>query len=262
MACKRNRIIDLIEYIESCGVQVNIGKNKAQGNRGFFKVKGEAYRIDIAKNQSEESVLKTLAHEFAHFVHYKNDKTLKSLDFAFDLTDEVMEELISITVESIPKSMVKPLFEKREHIKQEHRELLSRLKDIYPDFKESSNYTKLEQKIKRTSLKYLLKYDRVKVFEGFSFKIYSVDNLDLNSIEGVYIKFKSLKRMLNRINSKINRLNKYYNSPTELFARSFEEYVSDKIALKQLAPNVYNLYEELLNNERVPLINNFVNKLK
>ena len=43
---------------------------------------------EIAKNAgvelSDEEVLSVLLHEFAHYVHYKHDKKLKSLDFAFD----------------------------------------------------------------------------------------------------------------------------------------------------------------------------------
>ena len=36
MADKRDRILELTKYIESLGVQVNLGKNKARGNKGIF----------------------------------------------------------------------------------------------------------------------------------------------------------------------------------------------------------------------------------
>ena len=50
MDSKRNRTLELISYIESQGVVVNIAKNKARGNKGFFLSKCGDYRIDIAKN--------------------------------------------------------------------------------------------------------------------------------------------------------------------------------------------------------------------
>ena len=37
MASERNRILDVLNYVESCGIEVNIGKNKARGNKGFFE---------------------------------------------------------------------------------------------------------------------------------------------------------------------------------------------------------------------------------
>ena len=85
MASERNRILNLIEYIQSYGITVNIGKNKAQVNKGFFKVTNkEKYRIDIAKGLDEISILSCLVHEFSHFIHYKYDNTLKNLDFILD----------------------------------------------------------------------------------------------------------------------------------------------------------------------------------
>jgi hypothetical protein len=69
--------LDLENYLKSCGIEVYVGKNNARGNKGYFKVKGADFRIDIAKGQSEDVILKTLAHEFAHFVHYYYDKSLK-----------------------------------------------------------------------------------------------------------------------------------------------------------------------------------------
>ena len=47
----------------------------------------------------------------------------------------------------------------------------------------------IEKKIKKTPLKYLLKYDKVKVFEGLSFKFYSIDELDTNSDFYLFLKF-------------------------------------------------------------------------
>lgn len=251
MVSERNRIIELVNYIESQGVEVNIAKNKARGNKGYFKTDGKTYRIDIAKNQSEDLVLKTLAHEFAHFVHYSYDKTLKSLDFIFDNLDEVEDELLSITVDMIPKSSIEPFFNLKDSLKSEISVLSEKLAGY--------NFDDLERTIKKTSLKYLLKHDRVKVFEGLSFKFYSIEDLKNNNSMDIYLTLKSKRRALKRVNSKICRLNKYYNAPTELFARSFELYVSDKKRLKTIAPLVYDRYEQLNAKTSKSLLIGFIN---
>ena len=261
MVSKRNRLLDIENYLNSFGIEVNIAKNKARGNKGFFKVRGDNFRIDIAKNQPEENILTTLAHEFAHYVHYSFDKSLKKLDFIFDAENKlILPELLNITVASIPKETAEPLFRLKHEIKQEILDLNKKLKDF--GFSENSiSYLDLERKINRTKLRYLLKYDKVKVLEGFSSKIYSVNELDEETDINLYIKLKSKQRALKRINSKISRLNKYYNSPTELFARSFELYATDKIKLAKIAPNVYNSFEKALNSNKMTLLNGFIKNL-
>ncbi len=255
MVGKRDRILELTEYLESCGISVNIAKNKARGNKGFFKASGNNFRIDIAKGQSEDSIIRTLAHEFAHFVHYKNDKSLKNLDFIFEDSKIVLEELISATVKMIPKKTIKPLFDLKEAIKEEITDLKTRLETM------EYNEELLVEKIKKTSLKHLLKYDRVKVLEGFGVKYYNVESLGNETDVDIYLKLLSKKRALKRLNSKMNRLNKYYNSPTELFARSFELYISDKMQLKSTAPTVYSCYEKLMESGKQKILINFVNKI-
>ena len=106
MADKRNRIIDLCEYLESLGIQINIAKNKARGHLGFFKAQGQTYRIDVKKGLEDDAVLKTLAHEFAHFIHFQVDKKLLSLDSILgDVSDELLENILDITVRAIPKDL-------------------------------------------------------------------------------------------------------------------------------------------------------------
>ena len=120
MVSERDRILKLSEYLESLGLVVNLGKNKARGNKGFFAVKSEKFRIDLSKDLSDAEALRVLVHEFSHYIHYKNDKTLKSLSFLnAEINDTLMEELIATTVESIPKETVKPLFELQETLKKE-----------------------------------------------------------------------------------------------------------------------------------------------
>ena len=241
MVSERNRIIRLKEYFESLGIEVNIGKNKARGNKGFFRgTNNGAYRIDISKNINEEETLSVLLHEFAHFVHFKYDKTLSSLNFAFhNLTELMSEELVNVTVKKIPKNEAKALFDKKDKLSSEIKEMAKQIKQTYPDFKLSAPYKNFERHFS-LPLKYLLKYDRIK----FNNAIYSVENLgkdfyELSEEEILYVKIKSKQRMIGRINGRISKLNRYYNNPTELFARFVELFYSDRKAAEQIAPNVF-----------------------
>lgn len=195
MASERDRILNLINYIESLGLEVNCGKNKARGNKGFFRVKSDDYRIDISKNLDEKETLRVLVHEFSHYIHYVNDKSLKTLNFLnTDIDDILMEELISVTVDSVPKETVRPLFEMQMALKKSIAELGC------PSF---NLYKQAELKMK--------------------------------------------KRMLNSINSKISRINRYYNSTTELFARSMEKFILEKDKFQMIAPNLFRIYTEYAN---------------
>lgn len=199
MVSQRNRIINLVNYLETLGIIVNIGKNKARGNKGFFKVVNNNYRIDIANNLTEDAILRVLVHEFAHYVHYKNDKSLKSLDFILpNLNDDLHEELISLTVESIPKESIKPLFDIKE---------------------------RLEDELKTTQSSFF------------------------NNIK---------QRQLRSINSKIQRLNRYYNSYTELFARSMEIYVLENDKFSKKAPLLKKLYDSELSKKQNLELSNFI----
>lgn len=255
MASERNRIVDLTNYLEACGIEVNIGKNKARGNKGYFKVRGDSFRIDVAKNQAEDSVINILAHEFAHFVHYEYDKTLKSLDFIFTDSDSLMEELLAVTVATIPKQTVEPLFKQAKLLKDDINVLKLKLNALNLD------YEKLEKRIKKSPFKYLLKYDKVKVYEGFYLKSYSIEELIEETDVNLYLHLKSKQRNLRRLNSKISRLNKYYNEPTELFARAFELFISDRKLLLNTAPTVCKMLEEAISSNKISLLTDFVNNV-
>ena len=260
MASERNRILDLIDYVRTCGIVVNFGKNKARGNRGFFKVVGKDFRIDIAKGLSENYILGTISHEFAHYVHYTYDKNLKDLGFVFSLMDDdIVEELLKITVELLPKSSVEPFFKKKEVLEKDINLLMSKLYDSCPDFKKSNGVKLIENRIKNTDMKYLLKYDMVNVqsITG-AVKKYSIGSLSMDSEIEIYLHLKSKQRALKRLNSRIARLNKYYNLPTELFARAFEMYILNKDKLAQIAPSVYKDINDAIIFGKLPLLCNFV----
>jgi predicted DNA-binding protein YlxM (UPF0122 family) len=118
--------------------------------------------------------------------------------------------------------------------------------------------TIFEDKINRSKYRYLLKYDNVKVLEGFFIKKYSISELKGENELELYLMIKSKQRLLNRINSKITRLNKYYNSPSELFARAFETFVINPDQLKQISPRIYMLLKDAIDNNKIPLLNGFV----
>ena len=157
MASKRNRIIEIKDYIESFGIEVNVGKNKARGNKGFFKVKGKSFRIDISTELNEETIISTLLHEFVHFIHYKYDTSLKKLDFIFDkLDDELTDELIKVTVDTIPQKLVTPLFSELEKVKKEFENISQEIPFTNPQHKKNK-YIDIEKSIEKTKYKYLLK---------------------------------------------------------------------------------------------------------
>lgn len=259
MVSERNRILNIIEYIESCGVNINVNKNKAQGKKGFFKVKNNSFRIDIAKKQTNNEILRILAHEFAHYIHYTFDKKLEKLDFIFtNNNDTLQEELIEITVSLISKKEIQPLFDQQKDVQRDIKRFLLEIALIYPNIEKKEFSKIIEAKINKKPYKYLLKYDSVKVLSGLTSKIYSIKNIEDDNDIKLYLELKSKERLLKRIKNRISKLNKYYNTPTELFARTFELYTTDKEKLKKIAPNIYNDYEECITNNKIPLITNFI----
>lgn len=268
MVSERNRVIDCTKYLEELGIQVNIGKNKARGNKGYFKVQNKSlFSINIAKGLDEESILRVLTHEFAHFIHYQHDSSLQTLDFIFpNLDNALIEEMINLTIDCIPKKSVAPLFEKKVELKKEIDDLKRAITKTYPSFKLSVKHKELENIIKKSEAKYLLKYDKVKIWHGLFLKTYSIENIDkefslLPNTAIAYIKIRSNQRYLKRINNKIHRINKYYNTLTELFARTLEMYVFEKEKTNKLAPNITNLLDDTINSEKIIQLNNFIKML-
>ena len=197
MACERDRIEKISKFLMDLGVEVNIGKNKARGNKGFFKVKSYKHRIDIALNLSDDEILHVLVHEFAHYLHYTYDHSLKSLEFIFEnLTPEILEEMICLTVDLIPKSSVTPLYNALNDLKNE-----------------------------------------------------------LKSAQGVKLELK--KKMLYRLQAKISRLNRYYNQPTELFARTLESYFMSREDCSRKAPIISKIIDRSLVENKIPVLTDF-----
>lgn len=259
MVSKRDRILEIARFLEENGIEINIGKNKARGNKGFFKAQGNRFRIDVAKGLSDDAILSTIVHEFGHYIHYNYDKTLNDLSFVFKDNDlELQEELLQLTVNSIPSENVRPLFEQQDRALKEINDLVSRLRAVYSDFNPSKPYLPIEDAIKKTPLKHLLKYDEVKLIEMFCVKKYSIKSLSEDDFTSLYLKLKSKQRLLKRLKGRVSKLNRYYNQPTELFARSFEAYFLKNNATSKLAPNVCRAYESFINNSSSKLLTDFV----
>lgn len=203
MVSERNRSIK--KYLEALGIEVNICKNKARGNKGFFKSIGlNKYRIDISNNVSDDEISEILVHEFAHYMHYTKDKNLNSLDFIFDdFTAEIEEELINITVKKIPKDYAYKLISARGEINDKLKKM-----------KNKNDFFSMVQK-------------------------------------------KELKRAYSRISSKIFKLNKYYQSPTELFARFLELYFTNCDVARRIAPNASKILKSKIDNNVLPELTKF-----
>ena len=259
MACTRDRIIN---YLNSLSIDVNIGKNKAGGNNGFFRAGRDRYRIDVAKGLSKEAEIKVLVHEFAHYVHYCYDKNLKDLSFIFrDLSPELMDELISVTVESVNRDDIKPLFIKKDELSDKIKTYHEYIESKMGKFSINKPFNDIEKCLKKSNYRYLLKYDRVKVRDAFGIKIYSVDELEKYELEECvknYLLLKSAQRMLRRINSRISRLNRYYNNPSELFSRAIERYVLTPDSLMKNHKDLYNVLNEVVESGKIEVLTNFI----
>lgn len=248
---------ELINYIESLGIKVNTS-TKARGHQGFFLKN----RIDISKNTPENRIVPTLLHEFAHYIHYKIEpnmqKTGGTLDVIFQSKNPIYkEELIKVTNFVDENSLCVRLFEHKDRIKERIKEQEKIIKKYYPNFQRSKDFKDFDKFIKKSKAKYLLKYDRVKVIEGGFFKknikIYSIDNIEKDfpemSVPFVsYIRLKSLQRKQSRNSARINRYKKYYEKPTELFARLVEGLYIDREWVCAIAPNVTRQFFDLLND--------------
>lgn len=245
----------LVEYFEKLGISVHL-HTKARGHQGFF-IKN---RIDISKNTPEERIIPTLLHEFAHFIHDKIEpdmiKTGGSLEKLFDTQNvETFEkELLEVTHFVDRHSLCENLLYHKAQIKKEILKLEVEIKKDYPNFLRSKKFKEFDRYIKRSKARYLLKYDRVKYITPFLRKVecYSIENLDKDFADmpkafAAYIRLKSFTRKQARISSRINKMNKYYKKPTELFSRFIEGLYMNKSYVQECAPTVSARFFELLN---------------
>ena len=113
---------------------------------------------------------------------------------------------------------------------------------------------------------YLLKYDNIKLITPFlkREKILSINNIDkdFSNIPQEfrnYIKLKSYSRKQTNITNKINKLQKYYYNPNELFARFIEGIIIDKNLITKIANTTYKQFYYLLENNYYPYLKEYLN---
>lgn len=247
----------LIDYFRSIGLDVHTS-TKARGHQGFYMKN----RIDISKNIPNSRIVPTLLHEFAHYIHAKiepfMEKTGGSLEVLFDEDDVCIykQELIKVTNFVDKHSKCEKLEYHKAQIKNRILEYEKIIKKRYPKFLRSKKFKEFERYIKKSKARYLLKYDRIKLISGMFFKkeeIFSIDTIerdfsDMPAEFAAYIRLKSCQRKQARISSKINKLKKYYNKPTELFARFIEGLYLDSETVRKIAPYTFKRFYNLLNS--------------
>ena len=245
----------LIQYLKSLGLTVRT-TTKARGYQGFFLKN----RIDISKNIPENRIVPTLLHEFAHYIHSKIEpdmnKTGGTLQALFG-SDKYKNELIKVTNFVDENSLCVRLYEHRDRVKQNIKEHEKVIKIDYPNFQRSKKFKEFDKYIRKSKARYLLKYDRVKLIEGNFWqkksKLYTIDNIekdftDMPKAFVSYIRLRSYQKKQARISARINKYKKYYEKPTELFARFVEGIYLDSEWVEAIAPKVTREFFDRLNN--------------
>lgn len=249
------KVRELITLLESFGLEVNLN-TKARGHQGFFLQN----RIDVSKNVKEERVIPTLLHEFAHYIHSKIEgqinRTGGTLEVIFSLEQnprDFASELIKVTNFVDNNSLCERLYFHKNQVKSEINHYEAEVKKYYPKFMRSKKFKEFDRYIKKSKAKYLLKYDRVRVVSPFLRReeIFSIQNLekdfsDMPPAFAAYLRLRSYQKKQARISARINKSNKYYQKPTELFARLVEGLYIDLEYTQKLAPSSTERFFELL----------------
>lgn len=252
---------ELIKYFKSLGIDVYTN-TKARGHQGFFLKN----RIDISKNTPENRVIPTLLHEFTHFIHEKIEpsmvKTGGGINIIFDCNEKdkisaIEKELLDVTNFVDENSLCGKFRTHKDQVKKKIKLLEEEIKKDYPKFMRSKKFKEFDKYIKKSKAKYLLRFDRVKFVSSGLFRIlskveiFTIDNLerdfpDMPAAFCAYIRLKSCQRKQARISARINKLNKYYSKPTELFARFVEGLYINEARVRALAPITTQIFLELL----------------
>lgn len=244
----------LIRFLTNLGLDVKTNTN-ARGHQGFF-LKG---RIDISKKLDDDRAIEVLVHEFAHYIHskiesniYKNGGSLEKL-FLLDDTSFIEKELLRVTDFVDRSSRLIALKKFKKQIADQIKTYQEQIRLEYPEFMRSKEFKEFEKYIKHSNARYLLKYDRVKIISTFLRRktLISIDSLetdfrDMPVAFATYIRLKSQQRKQARVARRINKYKKYYNRPTELFARFVEGLFTDSDIIRKIAPITTNRFDELL----------------
>ncbi|EKE03033.1 MAG: hypothetical protein ACD_20C00287G0016 [uncultured bacterium] len=248
-----------IKFLRAQGITVKTN-TKARGNSGVcFK-----NRIDISTRVSEEKRLTVLAHEYAHKIHYDLEKecfykggTIEKL-FKTSEVDIFQQELMNVTNFVDKNSLFERFYSRKAEIKTEIKDFEVLIKIDYPDFKRTESFSPINSYFKKnkTSAKYLLQYDNVRITQPVFKKeeFYSIKTLDedfpkIPESLRAYIKLKSREREYKRLYRLKNKAENYYKKPTELFARLIEGIFIDNTKIQEIAPVVYARFIELMDQK-------------
>ena len=253
MDCTRNEITikkEIISFLKSLGIEVHT-RTKAHGHQGFFKKN----RIDVSRDIKPERVIPTLIHEFSHYIIYNIKPVCKDFQPIFGKDYEyIYDELTRVTNFVDNNSTLEKFQEQKDRVKESIKEYNDKIKSLYPKFKRGDKFKPFLECKKYSKIKHLEKYDAVKVIGWFSYKTYSIINLeedfpDIPKEVIYYLKLRSCQRRQASLSRKMNKMNKYYREPTELFARFVEGLYLDVDRTKELAPRVFELFYEKYNND-------------
>ena len=259
---------EIIKYLSELGITVKTS-TKARGHQGFFLKN----RIDISKKIKEDRIIPTLLHEFAHYVHYQlePDMTVSggSLSVIFgDGNPIIKEELLKVTNFVDENSLCVRLYEHKDRIKSKIIEYENIIKKDYPKFMRSKPFKEFDKYIKKSEARFLLRYDRVRLIKGFfkkTSKLLTVTSIekdfpDMPESFAAYIRLHSAQKKQTKISSRINKLGKYYEKPTELFARYIEGLYLDREWVFAIAPYTTKLFYERLKQGYYPKLEPIIYK--
>ena len=245
----------LIKHIKKEGIELRTD-TKARGNLGLFCEN----RIDIHKKLPDNKFIEVLLHEYAHLTHKKleNDMSVSggTLNVLFNTnnTEKIKEELIHVTGFVDENALLLKFDAKKYAYKIKIKAYENLIKKEYPEFLKSKPFKEFEKYIKKSDARFLLKYDHVKIVTPFlrREKVYSIDTLEKDFPKmphsfRLYIRICSLTRKSKNIQKRKNKLKKYYEKPSELFARFIQGLFIDENTVKELAPVAYEEFYKLLN---------------
>lgn len=247
----------LIKHIKREGIELRTD-TKARGNLGFYREN----RIDIHKKLPDDKFIEVLLHEYAHVIHKriepdmaKTGGTLKTI-FGNDCTEVIQEELKQVTYLVDENALSEKLDAMKYAYKIKIKAYENLIKKEYPEFLKSKPFKQFEKYIRHSDARFLLKYDKVRILTPFlkREKYYSIGTIEKDfprmPISFVYyIKIVSLTRKSKNIQKRKNKLKKYYERPSELFARFIQAFYKFENDIKELAPTTYTIFQKKLCEE-------------
>ena len=119
---------ELITYLSRIGLDIHT-TTKARGHNGFFK----EGRIDISKNLDDCSAIKTILHEFAHYVNSLLDSKFKNSYVLFNTDIENLKEEIEIATKHVGDKDYKTVLQEKLQIHGDVKIEYEIIKETGPD---------------------------------------------------------------------------------------------------------------------------------